>query len=192
MTRLRIRSAGSLVLTLALALTATGHAAELDLNLNDDAARLSFASDITARNLRFDLGWLHHQDRGDVVNVGLHLTGEASPGANPVIGGLGGKILVIDPDALNVDAVVLGIGGYLRYTMPQYDRINVYAHAYIAPDVLSFGDGDRFHEVEARIGYNVLREADVYIGLRNISANFDNGAELTVDTGLIAGIQLRF
>ncbi|MEM7764204.1 MAG: YfaZ family outer membrane protein [Pseudomonadota bacterium] len=192
MTRLRIRSAGSLVLTLALALTATGHAAELDLNLNDDAARLSFASDITARNLRFDLGWLHHQDRGDVVNVGLHLTGEASPGANPVIGGLGGKIFVIDPDALNVDAVVLGIGGYLRYTMPQYDRINVYAHAYIAPDVLSFGDGDRFHEVEARIGYNVLREADVYIGLRNISANFDNGAELTVDTGLIAGIQLRF
>ncbi|MEL7298646.1 MAG: YfaZ family outer membrane protein, partial [Pseudomonadota bacterium] len=121
-----------------------------------------------------------------------HLTGEASPGANPVIGGLGGKIFVIDPDALNVDAVVLGIGGYLRYTMPQYDRINVYAHAYIAPDVLSFGDGDRFHEVEARIGYNVLREADVYVGLRNISASFDNGAELTVDTGLIAGIQLRF
>ncbi|MEL7298409.1 MAG: hypothetical protein AAGJ86_12175, partial [Pseudomonadota bacterium] len=72
MTRLRNRSAGLLVLTLALALAMTGHAAELDLNLNDGAARLSFASDVTARKLRFDLGWLHHQDRGDVVNAGLH------------------------------------------------------------------------------------------------------------------------
>ncbi|MEN7343793.1 MAG: YfaZ family outer membrane protein [Pseudomonadota bacterium] len=183
----------ALLAVLILAATASsGHAAELDLNLNDDAARLSFASDVTARKLRYDIGWLHHQDRGDVIHAGLHLTGEASGGQSPVIGGLGGKLFIIDSSIFNQDAVALGIGGFVRYTLPEYNRINLYGHAYFAPDVLAFGDGDQYQELEARIGYNVLREADVYIGLRYVSVGFDSGPEATIDNGLVAGIQLRF
>jgi hypothetical protein len=171
---------------------ASGSAAELDLNLNDDAARLSYAWDVSPRNLRIDAGWLHHQDRGDVISVGLHLTGAASAGSDPVVGGLGGKLFFIDPDGTRLDATVLGIGGFLRYTLPTYNRFNVYGHAYFAPDVLSFGDGDRYQEVEARIGYNVLRQADVYLGVRYSNIEFDPAGERTMDNGLHVGIQLRF
>lgn len=177
----------------AMAMTCGGvQSAELDLNLNDDAARLSYAWDVSPRNLRLDAGWLHHQDRGDVIHVGLHLTGEASAGSNPVVGGLGGKIFVINPDGTSLDATVLGIGGFVRYTLPTWDRFNVYGHAYFAPDVLSFGDGDRYQEIEARIGYNVLREADIYLGVRYSNIEFDPFGDVTMDNGLHAGIQLRF
>ena len=181
-----------LICTLLVLACAGTHAAELDLNLNDDAARLSYAWDVSPRNLRVDAGWLHHQDRGDVINIGLHLTGEASGGSNPLVGGLGGKVFIINPDGTNLDATVLGVGGFIRYTLPTYDRFNVYAHAYFAPDVLSFGDGDRYQEVEARIGYNVLREADVYLGVRYSNIEFEPFGDVTMDNGLHAGIQLRF
>lgn len=187
-----MRHRKTIVTIIAMLACATVQAAELDLNLNDDAARLNYAWDASNRNLKFDAGWLHHQDRGDVLNLGMHLTGEASGGANPVLGGLGGKLFYIDPEGANVDATVLALGGFLRYTMPRYDRINVYGHAYFAPDVLSFGDGRGYQEVEARIGYNVLREADVYLGLRYVNTRFEPSGDITMDNGFIAGIQLRF
>ncbi|MEM7612299.1 MAG: YfaZ family outer membrane protein [Pseudomonadota bacterium] len=167
-------------------------AAELDLNLNDDAARLTYAWDISPRDLRLDAGWLHHQDRGDVINFGLHLTGEASGGSNPLEGGLGGKLFYVDPDSVGLDATAVALGGFLKYTLPDYDRINAYAHVYFAPDVLVFGDGERYQEFEARIGYNVLREADIYLGMRYSNIRFEPGGSVTMDNGLHAGIQLRF
>lgn len=167
-------------------------AAELDLNLNDDAARLTYAADVSDRNLRVDGGILHHQDRGDVLHVGLNLTGEASPGSNPVVGGLGGRIIYADADLNNRDALYLGIGGFLRYTLPEYNRFSVYGHLYYAPDVLAFGDGDRYEEIEARVSYNVLRQADIYLGVRYSNARFENGGSQTMDNGLHVGIQLRF
>jgi hypothetical protein len=182
-----------LVALTACALSATGlQAAELDLNLNDDAAKLSYAADVSDRNLRVDGGVLHHQDRGDVLHIGLNLIGDASPGANPVTGGLGGRLIYADADLNNRDAVYLGIGGFLRYTLPTYDRFSVYGHLYYAPDVLAFGDGDRYQEAEARVSYNVLRQADLYLGVRYSNARFDNAGSQTIDNGLHIGIQLRF
>ncbi|MEL6449233.1 MAG: YfaZ family outer membrane protein [Pseudomonadota bacterium] len=191
----RIRRAGfaATAFTLYAATVSMGaHASELNLSLNDDAARLTYAWDVADNGLKLDGGWLHHQDRGDVINLGLHLEGAASSGTSPVIGGLGGKVFFIDPDGVGFNATVIGVGGYLRYTLPQYNRFNLYAHAYFAPDVLSFGDDDTYREFEARVGYNVLREADVFLGVRYANVDFDGAGDLTMDNGLHLGIQLRF
>jgi hypothetical protein len=51
----------------------------LDLNLNNDAARITGEFDLS-NNLVADASWLHHQDRGNVVGGGLHLTGDATGG----------------------------------------------------------------------------------------------------------------
>ncbi|MEL6869018.1 MAG: YfaZ family outer membrane protein [Pseudomonadota bacterium] len=183
-----VRAAGCL----ALLATSASYADELDLNLNDDAARLTYAWPISSRNLRLDAGWLHHQDKGNVIHAGMHLVGDASSANQPLIGGLGGKVFFIDPDGVDADATVLALGGFLRYTLPRYNRVNVYGHLYFAPDVLAFGDGDRYTDIEARIGYNVLRDADIYIGMRYSNIEFDPVGDVTMDNGLHAGIQLRF
>lgn len=173
-------------------LAAQAGADALDLSLNDDAVRLQYERDNVGRGFRVDAGWLHHQDRGDVIHVGFHITGDASSGDAPLIGGLGGKIFHIDPDGAAVDATVLGLGGFFRYTFPDYDRFNVYGHAYLAPDILSFGDGDRYQEVELRLSYNVLRNADVFVGARYSNTEFEPAGDLTSDNGLHVGMQLRF
>lgn len=183
-------------LTAATLGSAPALAAELDLSINDDAARLNYAWQTGDSGLRLDAGYLYHQDRGDVIHVGLHLEGAASSGTSPVTGGLGGKLFYVNPDQFGFDALAIGLGGYLRYTLPRYNRFNVYGHAYFAPDVLAFSDGEQYREIEARISYNVLREADVFLGLRYSNAEFDAGIlgtpDITMDNGLHLGIQLRF
>ncbi|WP_405238866.1 YfaZ family outer membrane protein [Lentisalinibacter orientalis] len=182
-----------LVLALLLLMAApSAGAADLDINVNDDAARLTYAWQVPERKLQFDAGWLHHQDRGDVGHLGLHLVDLASGGRNPVRGGLGGKLFYTNADRLDESGFVVGLGGFLAYTLPTYNRFSVSGHLYFAPDVLAFSGADGYQEFEARLSYNVLREADIYLGARYSKADFDDRGDALIDNGLHVGIQLRF
>lgn len=163
----------------------------LDLNLNDDAARLIFAKDVTSRKLRVDAGWLHHQDRGDIASIGLQLVDFAASGSNPVTAGVGLKLFYLDTD-FDLDGAVLALGGSLSYTLPQYNRIGFEGHVFFAPDVVAFGDATQYTEVAVRAKYNVLRDADIYLGLRNAQADFEGVDSFTFDTGFHVGLRIRF
>ena len=185
-----ILSACTAVAILMLAMPAG--ADSLDISVNDDTARLTYQWQHPSRAVRVDGGWLHNQDRGEVIHLGVHVTGDASSGDAPLIGGDGGRVVQVRPHGGPQEAKQLGKGGFVRYTLPKYNRFNVYGHGYIAPDVLAFGDGAQYTEIEARFGYNVLRNADVFVGIRHIKTEFDPAGELTSDNGVHVGIQLRF
>ena len=110
----------------------------------------------------------------------------------PVTAGLGGQLIYLSPDDFSDDEAALALGGFVRYVFPNANRFSVQGRAYYAPDVLAFGDLEEVLEVEARISYNVLRDADLYLGARYIRAEADNGPEVTLDNGLMVGVQLRF
>ncbi|MEM9172900.1 MAG: YfaZ family outer membrane protein, partial [Pseudomonadota bacterium] len=168
------------------------HAQTIDLNVNNDTVRAGFIGNPTERGLRIDAGWLHNQDRGDVIHIGVHAVGDMSSGNQSLEGGLGGKVFHIEPDVGGESATVLGIGAYGRYVLPAANRVSIYGHVYFAPDVLAFGDGKRYAEIEAHLAYNVLRNADVYLGARYSNVDFDGADDVTLDSGLHVGIQLRF
>lgn len=182
----------------------TAVADSLELSLNDDAARLTYARSLAEGRLEVDAGWLHHQDRGDAISVSLGRIGEAGGGAQAVTAGLGGRIYALDVD-LTPDASIaifppidfdqrgaaLGVGGFFRFKLVNYDRVGFSGHGYFAPDVLAFGDTKDLVEVEARVTYSIIREADVYLGVRYLKAGFDF-ADVLVDNGLHLGIRLEF
>lgn len=188
--------------TVAFTAASPANAESLDLNLNDDAARLVFASGLAQDRLEFDLGWLHHQDRGNLLSASISRIGEAAGGAQSVTAGIGGRLYAIEPDfpadALQIvdfdtsqRGVLLGVGGFFRFKLANYDRIGFAGHGYYAPDVLAFGDAKDLTEIEARVTYSIIRDADVYLGLRYISVGFE-GVDVTVDNGLHLGIRLEF
>ncbi len=167
-------------------------AAGLDLNVSNDAARVTGEFDLS-NNLRVDGSFFHHQDNGNVLGAGLHLTGDASGGQSPVDAGLGGRLLYVDSDTRARDSgTVLALGAYAEYTFPEFDRFSVGGNVHYAPGVLSFGDVDDYLEYGAWAGYSVLRNGIVYLGYRRIEAGFDGTPDVTFDSGMHVGLKLRF
>ncbi len=173
----------------------------LDLNFSDDAARFTYARLIADDKLELDAGWLHHQDRGDLVSVSLGRFGEAGGGQQSVRAAIGGRLYAIDADFgpatvpggpdPKQDGFALGIGGLFRLKLAGYDRIGFSGHGYYAPNVISFGDTEDVLELAARVTYSVLREADVYLGVRYINVGFKQ-RDAKFDSGLHIGIRLEF
>ncbi|MDJ0699278.1 MAG: YfaZ family outer membrane protein [Woeseiaceae bacterium] len=172
--------------------SAQATARALDISLNDDMVDAGFTWRLGDNKLLADVGWLHNQDRGDVVGGGIHLVDAASAGDDPLQAGMGLRALYIDPDLSGDSGTAVALGGFVRYTLPGANRFNIGAHGYYAPDVVTFSDLSEFYEVGVRVGYNVLRDGDVFLGVRTVRAEFGDAGRLSLDSGLHIGFELRF
>lgn len=185
------RIASCLLLSCAMG---TASAGSLDLNLSDDAVRLAFATPL-ASGLEADINFLHSEEDNrpdhDVASLGLHLVDDAAQGRTPFRVGVGAKVLFVDVNV--ADGGALAIGGHMRYTLPNYNRFAIGGDIYFAPDVTSFGDTEKYLEYTVRGEYEILRQANVYLGYRRIRAEFtDFSDDLTVDSGIHFGLRIAF
>ncbi len=163
-----------------------------DISLNGDMVDAGFTWRLGDRKLLADVGWLHNQDRGDVVGGGIHLVDAASTGDDPLQAGMGLRALYINPELSGASGTAVALGGFVRYSLPNANRFNVGAHGYYAPDVVAFSDLTEFYELGARVGYNVLRDGDVFLGVRTVKAEFEGAGRLSLDSGLHIGFEFRF
>jgi hypothetical protein len=58
--------------------------------------------------------------------------------------------------------------------------------------VLAFGDMTKYWEYNAWAGYSVLRQGQIYLGLRGIRAEYDDSPDVSFDTGVHVGLRLEF
>lgn len=164
----------------------------LNLNLSDDAFRAQVAQTITDTGLEIEGGWLHETDNGNVLDLGLHLVDDASPGRGALDVGVGAKVFHVDFDRFNGDGTALGIGGKFHYTWPTFNRFAVGGQLYHAPSVTSGGDIDRYTEAGVRAEYLILRNASAYVGVRSIRVGVDGDRTRTFESGPHLGIRLDF
>jgi hypothetical protein len=164
----------------------------LDVNLNGDAVRLGFSWRLGNPNYIADLGWLYNQDKGDVVHASFHLVDAASGSGTALQAGLGVRLIQTRTDPSIFDGTSLALGGFARYTLPNANRYNIGGYGYYAPDITSFGDQTEFYEIGVRAGYSIIRDGDVYLGLRRIQAKYKGLGRFTFDSGLHVGFELRF
>ena len=167
---------------------------EVDLSLNADALRLQYVYELESTGLNFDGGWLHHTDNGDVLHGGVHLVDLASSGGrDKVEAGIGGRVVYTDGEFRNQSGFAAPIGGFVRWTPRAIDRLSVGGSLYFAPSILTLGDMDKYQEYTLKVSYNVLRQADIYIGARYVRGDYDKGApDARFDTGMNIGMSLRW
>ena len=164
----------------------------LDVNLNSDAVRLGFSWRLGDPNYLAELGWLYNQDKGDVIHASFNLVDAASGSGTALQAGLGLRLVHTRPDPSAFDGTALALGGFARYTLPNANRYNIGGYGYYAPDITSFGDQTEYYELGVRVGYSILRDGDVYLGLRRIQAEYKRFGRFTLDSGLHVGFELRF
>lgn len=182
-----------LVISAVVGLAATGGTAtagELNFNVSDDAAKINYAGN-NAGGSQVDYGLLHNDD-GDVYvgHLGLHLVDNAGAESNPFQVGLGGKLAFLDSDFQSGSAIALG--AFARYNFPNANRFALAGSLYYAPDVIAFSDLTRYLEYDIRAEYEVLRNASIYLGYRNLEVEVEGGAEAELDDGLHFGMRFVF
>lgn len=165
----------------------------VDINLNNDAFRGEFQGRLPNVGARYDLGALVNS-RGDedVVqsHAGLLVTGDAGAREANVVAGLGGRFLLLD--AGQVDGGALALGGMVEARLPAFNRLGAVAYAYWAPGASSFGDLDGHFEYALSLDYEVIRNASLYLGYRQVRVDIKDGPTVTADTGFHGGLRLRF
>ena len=174
---------------LAAGFSSAVSADSLDINLNDDSIQAIYATNW--RTAEFNAGLLSNSDQNDwVASIGLLALGEKQTGETRIEGGLGGKIYLAD--VANQDVLALGLGGQFR-TFPNNGPIGLSGFLYYAPDIVTAMDGEKFWEWGARAEFEVVKKtANIYIGYRKVRADLDNGQNVTVDSGLHAGVKITF
>jgi hypothetical protein len=182
----------ALFLALATAACASQAANTLDFNLASNAVAAEFSTNLTDTGLEGSLGFLHHSNRVDLFDVGADLVGNASPAGSPLIFGVGGKFFYISPKNGVGNGEALAVGAHFRYTWPYFNRFAVGGELYYAPSIVAFQSADRFWEGRLTANYQILRNADAYVGYRYVSAAFNGSSNVTLDSSIIVGLSLSF
>lgn len=187
----------SLVAATLLGLCSIASAEVFDASLSQDTVRIAvngplsrlFAVDKGEYSLGVVGGEIDDfpSDNFFSLHGGVMLTGEAAPNLEA---GLGARLQYVDADS--ADGGSLALGGQLRLKLLQADRLRFNAGAWYGPKASTSGDFDEFTELSASVGYEVLRDAELYVGYRSIEVGIDNGPSVDLEDGAHVGIRLQF
>jgi len=174
-----------------------------EISLNSNTFRLAGDYELGNNGITLEGAVLHHEDRGNVASLAAMKFGDA--GSEGLDAGIGLKLAYVDPDIPMVTIAIvppvvidepsgaaLALGGKVHYVPADYNRFNVGAYLWFAPNVLAFDKMDKYQEIGVYAGYNVLRDADVFVGYRSVKGGFKDFGDITMDTGLHFGIRANF
>ncbi len=173
-----------------------------EANVNNDAARLAY-------------GWTTQREEGQVqlegallfaeeednerdvklASFGLAVIGDAGVQAWDLKAGLGARIYAgqIDADPDDVTGFGVGLGGEFSLRFPQMNRLGLSSRFYYAPDILAFNDVAEIIDFALRVEYEVLRNANLYLGYRVVRAESDDtGDSVDIDRGVNVGLRINF
>ncbi|MES0873452.1 YfaZ family outer membrane protein [Sinimarinibacterium thermocellulolyticum] len=180
-----------------LSSASTAHAERFDLSIGDDSYRVALNGPLSRlfaeTTGQYDVGAVVRPKRRDdllVAHVGAMLTGDAGARSFESAAGLGVRAVYIGRD--DDPGGAIAPGGQFEARFPGYERIGFSFYGYYGPEVLSFGDFDEYYEIGTAIDYQVLRDASLYLGYRNVNVRVEDGPRITADNGLHAGMRLSF
>lgn len=192
---------GTAFAALALLGTSAAHAETFDAAIGEETVRLgltgSLANAFGWEKGEYDVGGVYGDIEDDkhesffLGHLGAMLTGDAGAQSANVKAGLGARVYYFNADG--VDGGALAIGGMARVSMPGFDRLGAQASAYFAPDASSFGDNDKLADINVSVGYEILKDAELYVGYRWIKTSVDHfSGTIDIEDGANVGIRLRF
>jgi hypothetical protein len=193
----KIRQWGA-VLGLALfACSGAARAEIIDFSVGDNSFRLAVNGPlsrlISDTKGQYDVGIVLRPKTSDdllVLHTGVLLTGDAGFKDADVAAGLGIRAVYIGRDDDSGGAVALG--GQIETRFPGYERIGFSVYGYVAPEVTSMGQVEKYHELGVGVDYQLLKDASIYLGYREIKTTIAEHDGIKADDSVHVGIRLSF
>ena len=191
--RFSLRSLAWAGTTLLAIASAPAGAGALDINLGDNSAQIQYSSAMGRDSLgksEFHMGFLYTDQDNLFGDVGILVKNEVGSGLPGVTVGMGVKGIMATADSS--DALALALGGQVRFSPSTASRFGIAGQFYFAPNIVTFGDADRFIETGVRLEYEVLPQAVAYLGYRKIKFGLETGPDAVLDEGAHIGVKNTF
>lgn len=173
------------LLHMPLAAQASG----LDLNIGNETVALSLIGPINSSDLNVSISGMHHQNDRDVLTTGLSVIEQTDVESHI---GIGANIYAFD--APEIDGVGLALGGFFRQALPQVPHLGLGGQVFYGPSIVSMDSADDFLDATLRLEYQVIHQANIYLGYRKIKVFVDDEIEDEgeIDSSWVAGMRLTF
>ncbi len=165
----------------------------IDINLHNDAIRGTYTANISGtKGLSGEVGLLYvepSKNNGEsLVHGGVLVSGENWSKSGTFDISMGARIVHASPEP--VDLLAIAFGGRLRFS--PVPRLGIGGHFYYAPDITSFLDSEQYQEVGVRLDYQVLPQAFVYLGHRDVEVDFGGPVNWELDSEAHIGFKMVF
>lgn len=167
----------------------------IDFNVGDKAVRATYAHNVDSsyKGLQVDAGWLYTDDTNtreeeNMFHLGLGVSGENWSEKGSFDIHIGGRLPFTSIDGEKF--LGLALGGSVRFS--PIERIGFGGHIYHAPEILSFLDSDQYTEYGVKIDYQLLPQAFVYLGYRDVEFEHDSGADVELNDSAMIGVTMMF
>lgn len=171
-------------------------AQSIDLSLSNDTALLRYSMPISysgSGRTDADFGLLYTEANDLMGMAGITMSGEAGSQVPGLDGGVGFRAYGVSIDRNNADIGAVTIGGMLKYVPPGLNRVGLVGALNYAPNITTFGDAKSFWDFTARVEYEVLPAASVYLGYREVGARMEiSDRDIKLDQGAHIGLKMSF
>ncbi|MGC3982575.1 MAG: YfaZ family outer membrane protein [Steroidobacteraceae bacterium] len=160
-------------------------ASSLDLGLSNELAMATYQMDFNS-DVRLQGSLLHadvDDQRSNVLSVGF-LVGQNTGNVQPYVGA---KVVALDGEHAN--AYGLALDGGIDFNVAP--RLWLGASAAYSPNVVLGGDFDTYYELGARVGYQIIPQAQAYLGFKDVQAKKDS-FHYEAYQGVVVGVKFSF
>lgn len=179
-------------------ISASTFADALDINLSNDTAHFQYLAKMGSLGegkSEGHVGFLYNDANNKLVDVGLVVS---NAGNSAAIASLGLGVKVIAARIEKSNSMSLAIGGQIHITPADDRKFGIIGQVYSAPDIVAFGDAERYLETSLQMEYELIPKASVYIGYRkiefdlNISPIAGPSVDVDMDEGGHIGVRIAF
>jgi len=176
----------------------TALADTVDINLRDNSAQFQYISSLGRDPLgktKFHAGVLYVNRNNMLGDFGLLVQdelGDNAPGFSVGVGIKGVVAKVTGNSTIVSSTTALALGGLVRYSPPATQRLGVVGEVYLSPNIVTFGDANRYVESNVRVEYEVIPQAVAYVGYRRIEFGINNRPNEILDEGVNLGVRISF
>lgn len=165
-----------------------------ELAVSDETLQVRYLA--RGERINVEQGQLHagiflSEERDFVGTIGLLVPGNLDFGRLHILFGPQAYAALLEDE--NSDVMALSIGLEARYDLDRTRGLAIAGHAYIAPDILTFGAADRVTDLGARAELRVTSNIVGFAGMRWFEMDLTEGrGERTLQEELIAGVRWEF
>jgi len=163
------------------------------VSLSESSAQMKYSLLVGGQSFgrsEFGIGYLYNSDDNYILESGLHVIDEAGSAIPGLKVAVGGKVYgAVIPSR---QILALGLGGGLRYAIPNNERLAISVEGYYSPEIVTYLDATNFWELALRVEYEILQQASGFVEGRQFETKLNNGVSGSIDEGVRLGIRLEF